>query len=88
MPLKLNCLCGQLLVARDELAGRSAECPKCRAAVIIPQPDLHNRILELLDEEGVYGSPECPNCIPPHQVVCIKCGYDMELGRTMETEQG
>ena len=86
MPIKVTCQCGRLLAAKDELAGRAASCPKCGETVQIPRHDLHNRLLELFDEAGMYGSPECPNCIPPHEVLCIKCGYDKELGRKMTTE--
>ena len=88
MPIELTCGCGQRLVAKDELAGKATKCPKCGGSITVPEPGRPSRVLELLDEEGVYGSPECPNCIPPHQVVCIECGYNKQLGQRMKTERG
>lgn len=85
MPVELTCICGQRLVAQDSLAGKVAKCPKCGRQVTVPQE--RNTVLELLDEEGVYGSRDCPNCIPPHEIICVKCGYNKKLGRKMKTER-
>ena len=46
----------------------------------------------LFDEVGlkgaVPGAPACPGCaapLPPNAVLCVKCGYNLKLGRRMET---
>jgi len=85
MPIQLTCSCGAELMASDELAGKTAQCPRCSGMLSVPEHVSDNPMLELLDEEGIYGSPQCPNCIPPHAVVCIKCGYDKRLGRKRTT---
>ena len=38
MPIKLKCSCGQVLSVPDNLAGKSGKCPKCQAAIKIPNP--------------------------------------------------
>jgi hypothetical protein len=83
--IEFTCHCGQRLATKNEFIGKVVKCPKCGGRVEVP--DNRNPVLELLDEEGVYGSPECPNCIPPHEVVCVKCGYNKKLGRKMNTER-
>ena len=46
----------------------------------------------LFDEVGIESAPvgtqPCPGCrapIPMHAVVCVQCGYNLKLGRKMET---
>lgn len=85
MPIEVICRCGERLIARDGLAGKAAKCPRCGRRVDVPQE--RNAVAELLDEEGVYGSPKCPNCIPPHEIICVKCGYNKKLGRKMKTDR-
>lgn len=87
MAIDVTCECGQRLIAKDSLAGRVVKCPMCARQVEVPQTEERNPVLEILDEEGVYGSTDCPNCIPPHEIICIKCGYNKELGRKMGTNR-
>jgi len=36
MPIKVTCKCGQTLNAKDELAGKTVRCPKCKEPLRIP----------------------------------------------------
>lgn len=36
MPIVVSCECGQRFAARDDLAGKTVACPKCKAALTIP----------------------------------------------------
>lgn len=36
MPIKVACKCGQKFTAKDELAGKTVRCPKCKEALRIP----------------------------------------------------
>src|SRR5262245_8361868 len=38
MPISVTCDCGRRLKARDEFAGKRAECPTCGRDVQIPDP--------------------------------------------------
>jgi hypothetical protein len=47
---------------------------------------------DLFDEVGLKAAPKgtmpCPGCtepLPPDAVICVKCGYNMKLGRKMQT---
>jgi hypothetical protein len=80
MVIKLTCQCGQHLVARDEAAGKTAKCPGCGGGVQIPQSSM----AALLDEDGVTTPKECPDCMPPGDIVCLDCGYNKRLGRKMK----
>src|SRR6185295_17393970 len=47
---------------------------------------------DLFDEVGLKAAPKgtmpCPGCtepLPPDAVICVKCGYNMKLGRKMKT---
>ncbi len=50
-----------------------------------------NSVMDLLDEAGVQHArtgPVCPECnadIEPDAVICVQCGFNMELGRRMDT---
>lgn len=51
----------------------------------------YNPLLDLLEEAGVEAAPRgdvCGSCgkpLKPGQVLCLECGYHMELGKRMET---
>jgi hypothetical protein len=47
---------------------------------------------DLFEEVGLKAAPKgtmpCPGCsapLPPEAVICVKCGYNMKLGRKMKT---
>ena len=42
MSLKVQCLCGQWLVADDKFAGKRGQCSSCGKAVPIPEEDLRD----------------------------------------------
>ena len=57
-----------------------------------PAPSAPAAAPSLFDEVGlkatVPGAPVCPGCaapLPPNAVLCVKCGYNLKLGRRMET---
>lgn len=37
MPLQIQCTCGKLLRVKDELAGKKARCPGCKAVLEVPE---------------------------------------------------
>jgi ssDNA-binding Zn-finger/Zn-ribbon topoisomerase 1 len=49
------------------------------------QSDVFDDIGLKLQSEGTRPCPGCGEALPPTAVVCIKCGYNMKLGRRMET---
>lgn len=38
MPIKVSCKCGQSFAAKDEMAGKTVRCPKCKQPLKIPGP--------------------------------------------------
>ena len=38
MPIRMQCQCGQVLGVKEEFAGKMVKCPKCQAALRVPQP--------------------------------------------------
>lgn len=37
MPIKVSCSCGQSFAAKDEMAGKTVKCPKCKQPLTIPR---------------------------------------------------
>jgi hypothetical protein len=101
MPIKVACGCGAAFAAKDELAGRTVACPKCKQPLTIPRPQAAAAPAapaapsvnpDLFDDVGLKArdpsGPRCPGCgadMAPNAVLCIKCGYNTKLGRRMET---
>lgn len=100
MPIKVACSCGQSFAAPDNLAGRTVKCPKCSQPLSIPaaqqqQPAAPSSggIADLLAEEGLAAKagsgPQCPSCsatMPPQGFICVQCGYNVQLGRKVQTD--
>lgn len=98
MPIKVTCSCGSSFAARDELAGRTVACPKCKQPLTIAAPQqaaapapLHANA-GLFDDIGLKARDtsmtRCPGCgvdMPPNAVLCVKCGFNVKLGRKMQT---
>jgi hypothetical protein len=100
MPIKASCACGAAFAARDDLAGRTVACPKCKQPLTIPAaavsapaaaPVPHANA-DLFDGLGLKArdesQPRCPGCsadMPPNAVLCVKCGYNVKLGKRMQT---
>ena len=66
--------------------------PATSASAFGPPPGAGGGVHSLFDEVGLKQAPAgammCPGCaqpLPPNAVICIKCGYNMKLGRRMET---
>jgi len=73
MAIKVYCgRCGKALVAKDELAGKVVNCPKCRSKVPIPTSDLDKPQIRLLCSgcgskmkampEQADEDMQCPKC--------------------------
>jgi len=98
MPIKVACQCGQQFVAKDQLAGKQARCPKCGTVLTIPQPRVAGQagsgkhLSDLLDDVGLRaGLRRCPGCgaeMSPAAVICVMCGFDTRLGRRLKTLAG
>ncbi len=56
MPIVVRCACGVKLKAKDELAGKTLKCPKCKQPLLIPAA-----------EEDGYAVAEDPATSPPAQ---------------------
>ena len=88
MTIKVVCQCGATFGAKDELAGRTVACPKCKQPLKIggapaaapapapaPAPAASGAMADLLDEAGfdnVQG-PRCPQCANPIQPGALLC---------------
>lgn len=97
MPIKVTCSCGQQFLAKDELAGKKVQCPKCRsiltvgaAAGVGAGSPPSSAVATLLDEVGFRVESEkeeilrCPACNEPiehNSLLCIQCGYNLETGK-------
>lgn len=56
MSLSIQCpQCGAKLKAREELAGRSVPCPKCKTPIVVQIPEMDD--LEVLADEPVAAAP-------------------------------
>lgn len=104
MPIKVACKCGAAFAAKDELAGRTLACPKCKqplkivaaqaagAPAAVAAAAAPHANADLFDGLGMKARdttvPRCPGCnadLPPNAVLCVKCGYNIKLGRRMQT---
>ena len=97
MPIKATCACGASFSARDDLAGRTVACPKCKQPLTIPRPqaaaapaphanaDLFDGLGLKARDESVARCPSCSAEMPPNAVLCVKCGYNVKTGKKMQT---
>ncbi len=99
MPIKVVCACGAAFAARDELAGRTVACPKCKQPLTIAAPQAAQPVAaaphanaDLFDGIGLKARDtnlaRCPGCaadLIPNAVICVKCGYNLKLGKQMQT---
>jgi len=44
--------CGSKIRARDDYAGRQTKCPKCKADLVVPVPDEHDELEEVVDDDN------------------------------------
>ncbi|MCE9528414.1 MAG: hypothetical protein K8R36_20410 [Planctomycetales bacterium] len=114
MPIKVSCSCGAAFAAKDELAGRTVACPKCKQPLTIPsgaapaqrpaapsrpapssvpQPAPDPSAPSIFDEAGLKARqttgqvcPSCYHAMKQGAIICVHCGYNMQLGRKMVTE--
>ncbi len=50
--IMFQCRCGQNLQVGDELAGCKARCPKCRAAMMVPESQMMRQRIEMPPSDG------------------------------------
>lgn len=104
MPIKVSCSCGANFAAKDELAGKTVKCPKCKEPLAIPRGAAAPRqapqlappdpaVPSIFDEAGIKAKQHtgqvCPSCyhpMKPGTVLCVHCGYSLQLGRKLEME--
>jgi hypothetical protein len=94
MTIKVVCQCGASFGAKDELAGRSVACPKCKQPLKIgvapaPAPAASPAMIDLLQEAGFddIQGPRCPKCSNPIQagsLLCVSCGFNLQTGEVLE----
>lgn len=90
MPIPVTCPCGARFAAQDQLAGKTVKCPKCGGPLAIPTPTplpADTGVAAILDEIGFQtaegGAVVCPKCrtgLPPGQIECRACGYNLHTG--------
>ncbi len=94
MSIKAKCGCGQAFAAKDELAGKTVRCPKCKDPIRIPKasPSEATSVAQLLEEAGLSTvastgrkCPECESSFPEDAIICVNCGYNERLGQKMRT---
>ena len=67
--------------------------PVQRPAAPAPQPAAESGAPNIFDEAGIKAKQHtgivCPSCYHPMKqgtIICVHCGYNMQLGRKMETQ--
>jgi len=87
--------CNQELEAPTELAGEIVECPSCETQLEVPTAAVSQPVETQNDTKEPSSYPatpavenSCSNCgksMEPATVLCLKCGYHSELGKTIDT---
>src|SRR5688500_1395974 len=90
--------CGRQFAWKPQLAGKLAKC-KCGAVVKVPaapptgdEPDFDAAPRDEYDvaddAASGYRCPSCSAAMTPGSVVCLRCGFNVKLGRKMSTAVG
>lgn len=69
MTIQVQCQCGKVYVVKDSLAGKTARCKECGAAIEIPGSDAANDLLSM----AVPSEPEGQSW--PSEQCCDKSGF-------------
>ena len=87
--------CNQELEAPTELTGEIVECPSCETQLEVPKAAVSEPVEARNDAKGPSSYPatptvedSCSHCgksMEPGDVLCLKCGYHSELGKTIDT---
>lgn len=81
MAISTSCKCGFSFSAKDALAGKKVQCPRCQGVIQVPSkatvssavgsaPQVNKKLLDLLDDAGVKSTPRGP--------ICAACGSEMD----------
>lgn len=81
MAIPTKCKCGFSFSAKNALAGKRVQCPRCQTvlqvadaatvgAVAAAGPQVNKKLLDLLDDAGVKSTPRGP--------ICAACGTEMD----------
>lgn len=94
MAISLTCRCKSILDVEAHLAGTVVRCPRCGESLMVPRPKGASTAAG--DEEDSYElapeeplppkSPTCPSCgadLPSGAVLCVQCGYHLQLKKHM-----
>jgi hypothetical protein len=79
--IKVTCVCGRALQAKDEYAGRAVRCPSCQATLTLPAPDAPPEVMDVqqADPEPYRAAPPPP--LPPEPYRRDDYGRDVDLRR-------
>ena len=93
--IKFKCpACDQDLEAPEDMAGETVECPTCETQLSVPvaapaEAAISQPAISGEDSENAGGNDTaCPSCgveMPADAVLCMHCGYNIKLGKKMET---
>ena len=100
MPVQLNCPhCKKRMVVRDDAAGTSITCPKCKGAVDVPKdartikaedlmarpdrPEDKKKPDTLVEQAARRTCEHCGADLPLTGHVCLKCFRDTETGKKL-----
>ena len=51
MPIEFSCACGKKFAVRESLAGKTATCRNCGRSMTIPEPDVLEAQVRLVEGE-------------------------------------
>lgn len=97
MAISVTCRCKTTLEVEDRLAGTLVRCPRCGESLMVPRPTASASATEAgADDDDDYSlapleplppkKPACPSCnadLPSGAVLCVQCGYHLQLKKHM-----
>ena len=80
---RFNCpQCNEELEAAEDMTGETVECPSCEAHFEVPAAGGNDA--GAADASG-SGCPSCGVEMPADAVLCVQCGYNVKLGKKIDT---
>lgn len=85
--IAFNCSgCGQAIEAPAEMAGQVAQCPSCGNEVTIPADTVDGADVAWASSAGGNTCSSCGAEMGTGAVLCVQCGYHVELGKKIDTK--
>jgi predicted RNA-binding Zn-ribbon protein involved in translation (DUF1610 family) len=82
--IEFNCpSCNLVLAAPEDMAGQLVECPECNNQMTVPGEAAPAAPAE---DAGAEACPECGQAMPEGSVLCMGCGFHIELGKKITTD--